>query len=320
MRALEKDRTKRFANAPDFLEALDEAELQEPGLVALARRVSDGWPAAAAHARTKLKSQIAWLKAEPRRMRTAASVGAVVLGLSLVTPLFTRDKGHDVSAPMKPKPVEPALVTPIKRAEEAIARGELTKARATLLQQLSEHPDSGRVRYLLGTIDFLEKRPAEGLNAYTDALGYDPGLRSDAALLLNVRGLLDDKRLARQALDLMIDKIGRPAAEPIADVATDDKRGDFRRAARDGCARLGCLERVDLVKSFGLDLTQAKNCEEKRQAVKGLATTKDTRAVEVLRKARKERGGPLGGLFGAGNDCIRKDIDAALEALGAAKG
>jgi sporulation-control protein spo0M len=66
---------------------------------------------------------------------------------------------------------------------------------------------------------------------------------------------------------------------------------------------------------LGQDLGQARTCDEKREIVRKLAATKSARAVEVLKKARGVRGA-LGGLFGGGNDCVRKDIDAALADLG----
>jgi len=70
-----------------------------------------------------------------------------------------------------------------------------------------------RVRYLLGNLEFADKNPSAGLQAYEEALRMDAGLRGDAALLVNVRDLLSDKKLARSALDLMVRQIGvRPAA------------------------------------------------------------------------------------------------------------
>jgi hypothetical protein len=101
----------------------------------------------------------------------------------------------------------------------------------------------------------------------------------------------------------------------LAELAVDDARVEMRAAARDACARLGCTDKVDLVKSYAQDLTQARICDDKREAVRHLAETHDVRAAEVLKKARNVRGA-LGGLFGGGNDCIRKDIDAALKDLG----
>jgi hypothetical protein len=79
---------------------------------------------------------------------------------------------------------------------------------------------------------------------------------------------------------------------------------------------VGCADAVDLVKSYTLDLQQGRTCEAKRAAVVGLGATKDPRAIEILKKARRNGGGLLGDIFGGGNRCIRKDIDAILQDLG----
>jgi hypothetical protein len=186
------------------------------------------------------------------------------------------------------------------------------------MQQISAHPDVARVRYLLGNLEFAEKNATAGLQAYEEALRMDPGLRGDAALLVNVRGLLTDKRLAQAALDLLIKQIGVPAKSTLAELASEDRRVEFRRAARDACDSLGCAGDIDKVQSYSLDLTQGRTCAEKREAVEKLGATKDKRAIEPLRKARyEERGGLLGRMLGGGgNACIIKDIDAALKTLG----
>ena len=113
----------------------------------------------------------------------------------------------------------------------------------------------------------------------------------------------------------MGDKIGAPAREDLAQIASQDRRPEFRAAARAACEKVKCGAQLDLVESHTLDLTQARTCDEKREAVKALAATKDRRAAEPLRKARGVKG-LLGGILGGGNDCVRKDIDAALKDLG----
>src|SRR5262249_61433917 len=98
------------------------------------------------------------------------------------------------STPPAPRPPAPEIARPLRMAEQALARGDLLKARTILTQELSAHPDSARVHYLLGNIAFLDRRADAGLNAYHDAMRLDPGFRGDAALLVNLRGLLDDRR------------------------------------------------------------------------------------------------------------------------------
>jgi hypothetical protein len=137
-------------------------------------------------------------------------------------------------------------------------------------------------------------------------------------LLVNIRAELNDKKVGYAALEMLVKQVGKPAGDILADVATDDRRPDFRRYAREGCEMLDCIKKVDLVASLSLDLVQGRNCEEKREAVQKLGASGDKRAIEPLKKARAERRSLFGGfLSGSGNACIVKDIDAALTALGA---
>jgi eukaryotic-like serine/threonine-protein kinase len=311
MRALEKDRARRFPSATAFREALD--EVQAGSLRLAVGRVPQAL-ARGTEAARRAYSRLPW---KVRRWTGPALLGAFVVALACL-PLLCTSSGPAPSAPPPPpKPVEPALQAPVKQINDAMAKGRLAEARLLLMQQISEHPGSGRMRYLLGNLEFAERNPAAGLDAYGEALRLDPGLRADAALLVNVRNLLCDRRFATDALDLMIRQIGKPAGDALAEVATDDKRPEMRQAARTACGSLGCAKKVDLVRSYTLDLQQGKTCEERRDAVVALGATKDARAIEPLRKARRSSGGMLGGLLRGNNHCIRKELDAALEALGA---
>ncbi len=137
-------------------------------------------------------------------------------------------------------------------------------------------------------------------------------------MLVNIRSELNDRKLGLVALEMLIKQVGKPAVDILADLASDDRRAEFRMAAREGCETLGCSKKVDLVNSYSLDLSQGHSCDEKRAAVQKLGETGDARAIEPLRRARSERRSFLGGILGnTGNGCILKDIDAALTALGA---
>ena len=318
MRALEKDRSKRFQSADELLAALDSLEMAVVPQALAAEAVTRA-RVVAARARAiaaELKAQYNRLPREYRRWSPIAGVLGVVLVLVIIPSLCQR-AGNVASAPPPPKPVESAAAEPLRQAEGAVTRGRLAEARAMLLQLLSRHPDEGRVHYLLGNLEFVERKPIAALAAYAEALRLDPGLRGDAALLLNVRALLGDrdKKVAWEALTLTTQRIGAPAARELAVMGTEDRRPEFRVAARTACGNLRCLDRIDLVKSYSLDLSQARTCDEKREAVKRLAGTKEDRAIEALKKARTVRGA-FGGLLGGGNDCVRKDIDTAIQDLG----
>jgi serine/threonine-protein kinase len=342
MRALQKDRERRYGTAAEFRAALEQAELSGAGVRLAAASVRLGKTAGAAlwarrwmlrAALGKLWVALGWAGRQVARaarsliarLPPAAQPWArPVAALAVVGIVVALSFGHRHGAaprlqPPRPKPVAQEMKSPVKQIEAAMAKGHLAEARGLIMQQISEHPDVARVRYLLGNLEFADKNPAAGLQAYEEALRMDAGIRGDAALLVNVRGLLPDRKLGRTALDLMVRQIGAPACSALAELASDERRTDFRQDARSACDNLGCTDKVDRVQSYTLDLAQGKSCAEKREAVQQLGASKDQRAVEPLRKARHgERGGFFGRVLGSsGNACIIKDIDAAMKELGA---
>jgi serine/threonine-protein kinase len=341
MRSLEKERERRYRTAAEFREALEKAEAIGMGARPAAAPVRLGSKAVAAlWARRwmmwavlgKLWFALGWAGCQmaraarsliarlPPRARPWAKPVAALVAAGFVVALLYGHR-HGVAPrlqPPRPRPVAQEMKSPIKQIEAAMAKAHFAEARVLIMQQISEHPDVARVRYLLGNLEFADKNPGAGVQAYEEALRMDAGLRGDAALLVNLRGLLPDKKLGRSALDLMVRQVGVPACGALAEIASSDRRMDFRQDARSACDNLGCADKVDRVQSYALELAQGKTCAEKREAVQQLGGSKDLRAVEPLRKARYgERGGFLGKVLGgSGNACIIKDIDAALKLLG----
>jgi len=325
MRSLEKDRERRYATAAEFRAALEQAETERDGAQAggawgrLSRsawvgRLGFGLAATGSRIAAGVRSLVGRM---PRRAWPALALVAV--GLIAVVLYGTRHGAAPRLPPPQPKTVARELRSPIKEIEEAMSKARFAEARVLIMQQISAHPDVGRVRYLLGNLEFADKNPTAGLQAYQEALRLDPGLRGDAALLVNVRGLLADRKLGLEALDVMAKQIGVPAGSALAEIASEDRRPEFRQGARAACENVGCADKIDRVQSYSLDLSQGRSCAEKREAVERLGATNDPRAIEPLRKARYgERGGLLGRVLGTGgNACIIKDIDAALKELGA---
>jgi serine/threonine-protein kinase len=301
-RALAKKREERFRSATEFLSALDGVgEATHSGL----------------HAHAPSRSLLAQVRPlldrVPPQFRRLLPAFAIAL-LAILFGTFALRHHGPASTPPPPKPATPEVARYTQLAEEALSQGDLAKARIILTEQLAKHPEAARVHYLMGNVDFLERKPEAGMDAYREAMKRDPGYRGDAALLRNVRLLLDDKRLAPEALDLMIKDIGKPAGAAIAEVATSEKRMEMRHAALRACTDLGCDDKVDKVGSYTLDLQQEKTCEERRDAVAHLRKLGDRRALDALRRARR-RGGGLFGLLSGSNECIRKELDDAIKAL-----
>ena len=322
MRALEKDRTRRYQTADEFAEALDELELAVAPSGAGRRRGGAGaqrlWARLRAVGARAAGAVRRACRPELRRWSPVAGVLGVVLLLVIVPSLCYR-ASQVASAPPPPRRWRPPLQVPLQQADEALASGRFAEARARLLQLLSRFPRRGAGALPARPPGVRREAPVAGPGAPTARrCDLDPGLRGDAALLLNIRALLADRdrKLASAALTLMAERIGAPAA---VGPGRDRHRGPAGRVAGGGARRLreGRLRRASWTWSRATPSTwrQARTCEEKREAVRRLAATGDPRAADRLRKARGVRG-PLGGILGGGNDCVRKDIEAALKELG----
>jgi tetratricopeptide (TPR) repeat protein len=202
-----------------------------------------------------------------------------------------------------------------KKVEGWLEDGNLASARRALEQALSERPKDGRVRYMLGRVAYADDRHQEALAHYREAITLDTGFRGDLVLLSHLDTLLAEPRQADAALDLVIEKIGAPAADLLEKVANDG--GDLERRQRAAAALedIGEGKRVDQVSLSILELKKAGSCEEKKVVVVKLKALGDVRALPALRALGGRRLGPLR-FGGADTRCMRQELAAAMAALG----
>jgi serine/threonine-protein kinase len=321
LRALEKDRDARFASASEMLAALD--ALDRPSVTAPTGVLSPP-PAVAPAARDLVALAAARLRALRSRPKLLAGViGGPVLVLALVIALAggssrrgpTGRDGGVMAPPPPPRPVPAAVAAPLQRAQEAISRGDLTAARAILQGQLSSHPENGRVHLLFGHLLFAERQVREALDEYRQALKRDAGLRTDAALVANVRGLLDDKEHFTAAFGLMCDELPDRMVDDVVRFAVDGRTADVRQRARRAAARVGAGARLDWLKIYLGDLHQAKSCAEKHEAIVQLKQLGDPRAVPDLKRMYNARYGFFGRKVA--HACVHAELGEAIEALSA---
>jgi serine/threonine-protein kinase len=244
-----------------------------------------------------------------------AFVGA---GLSLVVALVA------IIAVMRktdaPRPPAPAIADAIARAEGLLTRGELEPARAVLQQLQSQHPESARVHYLLGNLDYAQGERERALDDYHEAISLDGGYRNDAALRGNVRALLDRRAEGPHAVALLADDIGKPALADLVDCAKTCRDDRTRKRAAEAAIKIGGAKLIaeegkpladDDAADEVLDrLRNGKNCRERKAAALELIGTGDKRYLDSLRAARDRRGGFLG--LESSNGCMRRELDAAI--------
>jgi tetratricopeptide (TPR) repeat protein len=308
MQAMEKSREHRFATATAFLQALDDAEAptEASGAIALTR-MAGAQPAAGKVLRRVTGS-------------AARRVAAGILGLALVVGGIVAVKRHGghaaalVASPPRPVPASPAMAERYKKVEGWLEDGNLASARRALEQALSERPKDGRVRYMLGRVAYADDRHQEALVHYREAITLDAGFRGDPVLLSHIDTLLGEPRQADAALDLVIEKVGAPAADLLEKVANDGADLERRQRAAAALEDIGEGKRVDQVALSILELKKAASCEEKKVVVVKLKGLGDVRALPALRALGGRRLGPLR-FGGADTRCMRQELAAAIAAL-----
>jgi serine/threonine-protein kinase len=319
LQALEKHRENRFASAMAFLQALEDSEaaVDSPG--------SWEMDATAPHAGPPASGGAGGARAR-RRLVTALAVLAAAGGLSVAGVMALRGRAlrsksaAGLSArPTEPAPAAPALASELKRVEALLEEGNTTAARLALEDQLARRPKDARLHYMRGRLAFADNRHAEGLASYREAIVLDDGFRGDPVLLAHVDTALGEPRHAQAALDLIVEKIGPPAADLLEKVANEGGDLGRRRRAAAALEDMGKGRRVDRVALDMLALKKAQTCDERKELVDKLRAAGDPRALPVL-KSLRPRGNGLSRLMsrlggGAGTACMKKELADAIKEL-----
>ena len=316
-RAMAKKRDERYATAQQFLQALDwsagpSASFRMPvvpgggGLerarVAVRDRVIGAWDFLVRRAR---EAGVPW----PRAFVTAGL--SLVVALVAIVTLMRR--------PDKPRPAPAAMADGLGRAEALLARGELEPARAVLQQLQSQHPETARVHYLYGNLDYAQGERDRALADYHDAIRLDAGYRNDPVLRANVRATLDRHNEGPTAVSLLADDIGKDALADLVACAKSCRDERTRKMAAEAAIKIGgaklIAEEGKPVDDEAADqvlerLRSGKTCRERKAAALELIGTGDKRYLDSLRAARDRRGGFLG--LEQINGCMRRDLDAAI--------
>lgn len=197
------------------------------------------------------------------------------------------------------------------KIEKSLEQGKIAQARALIEKEEKSDPTNPIFLYFKGNIFFLEHAYESGLTVYEELLTRDASYKSDPVLVRDVMGLLDDKKYATRAMQLLT-RVGRPACPAFVKVATTEKRTDLRQQGRAAAQQSGC-EHFDMLDSYLLDLTQAKTCDEKRTALEEVARLNDARALKTLYSFRDKRSG----LFGSqkANACVNDRVREIIESI-----
>jgi tRNA A-37 threonylcarbamoyl transferase component Bud32/tetratricopeptide (TPR) repeat protein len=319
-RAMAKKRDERYSSSQEFLQALDWSGGPSRGMpvvpagtpslglermrVAVRERIGAGWGFLVRRAHEA---------GVPFPRAFAAAGIALVVALVGLLVIMRRTDG--------PRPAPAAIADSLARVESLLAHGELEGARAALQQLQSAHPNTARVHYLMGNLDYAQGERERALGDYRRAIQLDGGYKADAVLRGNVRAMLERRVEGQAAVALLADDIGRPALADLVACAKGCRDDRVRRRAAEAAVKIGGPA---LVAAEGQPLSSneealldklrnGKTCRERKAAALELIASGDRAYADSLRAARDRRGGFLG-LEGM-NGCMRKELDAAIRKL-----
>ncbi len=315
-RAMAKKRDERYATAQEFLQALDWSGGPSLGMpvvpgrspferarVAIRDRIVAAWDLLVRRAR---EAGVPW----PRAF-VATGIALVVALVALVATMRKSDT---------PRPAPPAIAESLARAEGMLARGELEPARAVLQQLESQHPETARVHYLLGNLDYAQGERERALGDYHDAIRLDGAYGNDPVLRGNVHAMLDRHNEGPSAVALLADDVGKPALADLVACAKSCRDERTRKKAAEAAIKIGGPKLIaeegrpaDDNEELLEKLRSGRTCRERKAAALQLIATGDKRYLDSLRAARDRRGGFLG--LEQINVCMRRDLDAAIRKL-----
>jgi len=313
-KAMAKKREERFATAATFLRALDE-----------------GVPTGALPKRRASTVTTALAKTVPFLVQRAREAGVpwprafiggafgLVAALVLLALVAHRTE--------RPRPVPQSIAPDVKAAEALLGRGDTEGARLALQQLLAAHPESARVHYLYGNLDYADGERLRALGDYRDAIRLDGGYKNDPVLRANLRALLDRKGEAMEALALLIDDIGPVGLPDLVACAKTCKEERVRKRAIEAAIKLGgpqliAEEGKPVAAARELEdaidrLDKGRSCRDRKAAALELIRADDPKYLDILIDARERRGG----IFGVQhiNGCMKRELDAAIRKLEAEK-
>ncbi|MCU1279102.1 MAG: serine/threonine protein kinase with repeat [bacterium] len=315
-RAMAKKRDERYSTAQQFLQALDWSG-PSMGMPVVPRGDSFGLERVRMAVRSRIVAAWSFLVRRAREAGVpwprAFSAAALALLVSLVGLVVVMRRSDG------PRPAPAAMAEALQRAESLLSRGELESARAVLQQLQSMHPQTARVRYLLGNLDFAQGERERALGDYHDAIRLDGGYANDSVLRANVRALLDRRNEGPAAVALLADDVGKAALPDLVACAKTCRDERARRKAAEAAIKIGGAKLIadegkpiaDEAEDEVLErLRSAKSCRERKAAALELIGTGDKRYLDSLRAARDRRGGFLG--LEQINGCMRRDLDNAI--------
>jgi serine/threonine protein kinase len=179
----------------------------------------------------------------------------------------------------------------------------------------SPSPKSGRNQYLLGRCGVCRGQHAKALDYYKEAVALDERYRTDSGILEDAKQMALLPKTRATAVAFMSEIIGQSALPSLIQMAGHSPIREVRKLALAAAERSGALKLVDIAASLELDLNQAPSCKEKLRIAEQLAALGTSQARQVLIRAKDAE--VRVNIFKTRykNECIRKDLIRLLQEM-----
>jgi eukaryotic-like serine/threonine-protein kinase len=317
MRALEKHKRDRFQTAREFREVLyvlrqrlgplNGVVLPIMRSPSLSTGLADTRIRAGSSSASSSASMIepAPLFARPRFF-LAGLIGVAGLAAAIV---------FSFSSSTKPPPELP----PMARAEQALARGDLSAARAILAPIVAGRDHNARADVLLGHLSFAEGDVPGAVSAYKKALELDGSSARDPVMVANAKRIVekshDEKKneYGAQMVTALALHADSSAAGVLADLAENAPTHRMRSHAFQGLERLGETKRLNVTNYLGNELERvaSQSCKTRKWYIDRLIALDDPKALSIFKRELVRRGG----LFNLENinACMESQLRQAIE-------
>lgn len=237
---------------------------------------------------------------KPRRvLHIATFAGAITLGIAAA--VLTAPENHPPGANLPA-----AALTP----QPSVAVHPEDPEPTPKIPDAAEPTTPSQEQLALGHESAAQGKTNAALAAYAKALSLSPASSSDSILLTNLAAMArsTDPEVVADAFDMWLGRTEDPTAVTAVLEAAVSESIERRRAARPFIDRYKLADRVDWVRSYGLDLAQEPTCKTRRKAVAQLRALKNAEAIPLLKRAIAKRQRRR-------NSCLLQDTRAAIRFL-----
>jgi tRNA A-37 threonylcarbamoyl transferase component Bud32/tetratricopeptide (TPR) repeat protein len=198
---------------------------------------------------------------------------------------------------------------PAERASKLMSEGKPQAAVEYLEARGDDIAAHAAAQLQLGHAYAAVRDYAGALAAYRRAMDLDRDYEDDAQLRQNLLVMLEgDVDVAVDAATLLVTELRDDAArDRVVEQASRHDDIDHRSQMRALSESLGLGDRIDRVRSYKLDLRQARKCAARQAAVAKLRALGDAGAIPALKRARARKG----------NGCLKRDAEDAVRYLDA---